>query len=79
MMQHEKVIAYASRQSKEYEKNYRTHDLELAAVVSAWKIRRHYLYDESVRSIRITRVSSTFHPKGAEYATTTVVRTCERL
>ena len=32
-MQHDKVIAYASRQLKPHEKNYPTHDLELAAVV----------------------------------------------
>ncbi|XP_075486275.1 uncharacterized protein LOC142525874 [Primulina tabacum] len=44
LMQREKVIAYASRQLKEYEKNYPTHDLELAAVVFALKIWRHYLY-----------------------------------
>ena len=43
-MQHSKVVAYASRQLKEYEKNYPTHDLELAAVVFALKIWRHYLY-----------------------------------
>ena len=46
LMQHGKVVAYASRQLKEYEKNYPTHDLELAAVVFALKIRRHYLYGE---------------------------------
>ncbi|XP_075473992.1 uncharacterized protein LOC142505053 [Primulina tabacum] len=32
LMQRGKVIAYASRQLKEYEKNYPTHDLEFAAV-----------------------------------------------
>ncbi|KAH0633127.1 hypothetical protein KY284_035913 [Solanum tuberosum] len=38
------VIAYASRQLKVHEKNYPIHDLELAAVVFALKIWRHYLY-----------------------------------
>nr|GEV40100.1 reverse transcriptase [Tanacetum cinerariifolium] len=47
LMQHWKVIAYASRQLKPYEVNYPTHDLELAAVVFALKIWRHYLYGES--------------------------------
>ncbi|KAL5564584.1 hypothetical protein UlMin_027748 [Ulmus minor] len=31
LMQHDKVVAYASRQLKPHEKNYPTHDLELAA------------------------------------------------
>nr|GFB45636.1 putative reverse transcriptase domain-containing protein [Tanacetum cinerariifolium] len=47
LMHHGKVIAYASRQLKPYEVNYPTHDLELAAVVFALKIWRHYLYGES--------------------------------
>ncbi|KAI3811207.1 hypothetical protein L1987_20926 [Smallanthus sonchifolius] len=44
LMQREKVIAYASRQLKIYEKNYTTHDLELGAVVFTIKIWGHYLY-----------------------------------
>ncbi|XP_075521411.1 uncharacterized protein LOC142554631 [Primulina tabacum] len=44
LMQRGKVISYASHQLKDYEKNYPTHDLELAAVVFALKIWRHYLY-----------------------------------
>ena len=44
LMQRGKVIAYASRQLKDYEKNYLTHDLELAAVVFALKLWRHYLF-----------------------------------
>ena len=40
------MIAYASRQLKEYEIRYPTHDLELAAIVFALKIWRHYLYGE---------------------------------
>jgi len=46
LMQHGKVIAYAFRQLKDHELNYPTHDLELAAVVHALKIWRHYLYGE---------------------------------
>ena len=47
LMQHGRVIAYASRQLRPYEISYPTHDLELAAVVFALKIWRHYLYGET--------------------------------
>jgi ribonuclease HI len=43
LMQDGRVVAYASRQLKTHEQNYLTHDLELAAVVHALKIWRHYL------------------------------------
>ena len=46
LMQEGKVVAYASRQLKPHEKNYPSHDLELAAIVFALKIWRHYLYGE---------------------------------
>ncbi|KAJ9535831.1 hypothetical protein OSB04_un001012 [Centaurea solstitialis] len=46
LMQRDKVIAYASRQLKNHEQNYTTHDLELGAVVFALKIWRHYLWVE---------------------------------
>ena len=45
-MQEGKVVAYASRRLKSHEKNYLTHDLELAAIVFALKIWRHYFYGE---------------------------------
>ena len=48
-MQEGRVVAYASRQLKKHETNYPTHDLELAAVVFALKIWRHYLYGETYR------------------------------
>ena len=38
LMQDKKVIAYGSRQLKVHEKNYPTHDLELAAIVFALKV-----------------------------------------
>jgi hypothetical protein len=43
LMQGGQVIAYASRQLRRHEEHYPTHDLELAAVVHALKIWRHYL------------------------------------
>jgi len=44
LMQNRQVVAYASRQLKVHEKNYPTHDLELAAVVYVLKIWSHYVY-----------------------------------
>ena len=44
-MQKGNVVAYASRQLKDHEQNYLTHDLELASMVFALKIWRHYLYE----------------------------------
>ena len=46
LMQSGRVVAYGSRQLKNHEHNYPTHDMELAAVVFALKIWRHYLYGE---------------------------------
>jgi hypothetical protein len=43
LMQDNIVISYASRALRPHEQNYPTHDLELAAVVHALKICRHYL------------------------------------
>jgi reverse transcriptase-like protein len=49
LMQQGKVIAYASRQLKNHKRNCPTYDLELAAVVFALKIWRHYLYGTSCK------------------------------
>ena len=49
LMQEKKVVAYASKQLKVHESNYPTHDLELAAIVFALKIWRHYLYGAQFR------------------------------
>ena len=50
LMHNDRVIAYASRQLKKHEDNYPTHDLELATVVFALKIWRHYIYGAPCRS-----------------------------
>jgi ribonuclease HI len=44
LMHEGRVVTYSSRQLKVHEKNYPTHDMELAAVVHALKTWRHYLY-----------------------------------
>ena len=48
LIQDGRVIAYASLQLKKHEVNYPTHDLELAAVVHALKIWRHFLLGNKV-------------------------------
>ena len=54
------VIAYASRLLKKHKVNYPTHDLELAAVVHALKIWRHYLLGNKVHILWTTRASNIF-------------------
>nr|GFB28935.1 hypothetical protein [Tanacetum cinerariifolium] len=54
LMQHEKVIAYASRQLKPFEVNYPTHDLELAAIQELNMRQRRWLellkdYDTNIQ------------------------------
>jgi hypothetical protein len=56
LMQHKKVIAYASRQLKPHEVNYPVHDLELAAIVFASRVWRYYLYGSQVQILFIIRV-----------------------
>jgi len=54
-MQEDKVVAYAARQLKPYERNYPTYDLELAAVLFALNIQRDSYMEYPVRSIRIIK------------------------
>jgi hypothetical protein len=46
LMQDGHRVVYASRQLRKHEAHYPTHDLELAAVVHAFKIFRHYLMEK---------------------------------
>jgi hypothetical protein len=43
LMEDDHVVAYASRKLRKHEEKYPTHDFELAAVVHALKIWRHYI------------------------------------
>jgi ribonuclease HI len=46
LMQDGHIVVYASGQLRKHEEKYPTHDLELAAVVHALKIWRHYIIDK---------------------------------
>merc|ERR1711890_127150 len=46
LMQEGRVVCYGGRQLRAHEKNYPTHDLELAVIVFALKTWRHYLLGE---------------------------------
>ena len=50
------VIGYESRKLKEHERNYATHDLELAAIVHALRMWRHYLMGKKFE-VRIDHIS----------------------
>jgi hypothetical protein len=46
LMQDGHVVAYASQQSRTHEEHYPTHDLDLADMIHALKIWRHYLMEK---------------------------------
>ena len=46
LIQSGRVVAYGSRQLKNHERNYPTHEMELATIVFALKIWHYYLYGE---------------------------------
>jgi hypothetical protein len=61
LMQNRQVVAYASRQLKVHEKNFPTHDLELAAIVFVLKIWRHYyLYGSKFEVSSDRKILSTY-------------------
>ncbi|XP_073133943.1 uncharacterized protein [Henckelia pumila] len=54
-MPRDRVIAYASRQLKEHEKNYPTHDFELATMVFALKIWSYHPGKATVIAVALSR------------------------
>ena len=58
LMQHGKVIEYASRKIKVHEKNYQTHDLELAAIVFSLKFGDIISIESTYMCLTISRVSN---------------------
>ncbi|WVZ97925.1 hypothetical protein U9M48_043425 [Paspalum notatum var. saurae] len=77
LMQEGRVKVYASRQLRKHEVNYPTHDLELAAVVHALKIWRHYLLGNTCHIY--TDHKSIKYILTQPYETATVVRIDKRL
>ena len=74
-MQHGRVITYSSRQLKVHEKNYPTDDLELASIVFALKIWRHYLYGVHVDVFSDHKsLQYVFNKKDLNFAPKKVVR-----
>ena len=78
LLKHGKV--FASRTLKVNERNYTTHDLELAIVVFVLKIWRHYLCGVHVDVYTDHKsLQYVFNQKGVEYPSNKVVRIVERL
>ena len=71
LMQSGSLVAYGSKQLKNHEQNYPTHDLEFAAIVFALKIWRHYLYGEQFEVFFRPQESEVyFHTAGPQHEAT---------
>ena len=65
-MQHENVIAYASRQLKKHEQNYPTHDLESVAVIFAY-MEALLIWGSMQKFYRSQEPAIFIHTKGVKY------------
>ena len=61
LIQSRKVVAYGSRQLKNHEHNYLTHDMELAVIVFVLKIWRNYLYGDQLSVFGPQKSEEYFH------------------
>ena len=75
------MVAYASKQSKDLDKNYPTHDLEFTAVLYAPKIYgRIFSLASSAKFMLIIGLSGKYsHVKGFEHETTEMGRVTQGL
>jgi hypothetical protein len=73
-MQDGKVVSNASRQLRKHEENYPTHDLELATIVHALKIWRHYLIGHRCEIYSDHKSQIHIHVKRPKFETTSMVR-----
>ena len=74
LMEHRYVIAYVSKQLRLREKNYPIHVLELAAIIFALKICRHYLLRDQVLIYTDHKSQIHLHSEGIEYETEMMTR-----
>ena len=79
LMQHSRVIAYASRQLKRHEQNYPTHNLDMAIVVFALKIWKHYLHEETCEIYKTTKLKIYLSVERLKSQVATLVRATQRL
>ncbi|XP_070032501.1 uncharacterized protein [Nicotiana tomentosiformis] len=76
LMQEGRMIAYVSHQLKPHEKNYHVHDLELASIVHALKIWRHYLCGVSCKNASV--VADALNRKVESMGSLTYISVCKR-
>lgn len=79
LMQGGRVVAYVSWQLKNHERNYPTHDLELASVVHALKTWRHYLMGKRCEFFTDHKRLKYIHAEGVELQTKKMVRVNQEL
>lgn len=79
LMQGGRVVAYASWQLKNHERNYPTHDLELASVVHALKTWRHYPMGKRCEFFIDHKRLKYIHAEGVELQTKKMVRVNQEL
>ena len=71
LIQSGRVVAYGSRQLKNHEQIYPTHDMEFAAIVFALKIWLHYLYSEKFEVVSDHKsLNYIFHTARPQYEAT---------